>query len=85
MKKVIIALLFLLFISPMFAKTIQCVKRYKAWENYYDKRNKYKSEIVPQLEDMLSEGWKIVSITPISAPEGLGSTDYVIVVFEKEE
>lgn len=81
MKKFLIILTLLFLISPIFAKTIQCVKKYQVFGGIgvtYD--------VTPSIQSMINLGWKVVSITPISIKAGYSNpTDYVIVVFEKEE
>lgn len=81
MKKFLIILALLFLISPVFAKTVQCVKKYQVCGGIgitYD--------VTPSIQSMINLGWKVVSITPISIKSGYSNpTDYVIVVFEKEE
>ena len=39
----------------------------------------------PEINFMISQGWHVVSITPITKVSGYSNlTDYIIVVFEKE-
>lgn len=84
MKKFLIILLTLLFlISPVFAKTVQCVKRYQTHSDRYIDA----MDVTPAIQSMINMGWKVVSITPVTR-QVIGHTnvtDYVIVVFEKEE
>ena len=85
MKKILIILALLFLISPVFAKTVQCVKKYQV---FYDNetRNGETVDVTPQIQYMLIAGWKVVSITPVSKRKFESNpTDYVIVVFEKEE
>ena len=85
MKKILIILILLFLISPVFAKTVQCVKKYQV---FYDNetRNGETVDVTPQIQYMLIAGWKVVSITPVSKRKfDSNPTDYVIVVFEKEE
>lgn len=81
MKKFLIILVLLLLISPVFAKTTQCVKKYQIHGGFgtaYD--------VTPSIQLMIDAGWKIVSITPISARQSsTNPTEYIIVIFEKEE
>ena len=82
MKKFLIVLMLLFLISPAFAKTIQCVKRYQV----YDDRYIDALDVTPYIQSMINAGWKVVSITPITRKVGYANpTDYVIVVFEREE
>jgi hypothetical protein len=85
MKKFLIILLLLFLISPVFAKTVQCVKKYQV---FYDNgsSNGETVDVTPQIQYMLTAGWKVVSITPISKRKfDSNPTDYIIVIFEKEE
>jgi hypothetical protein len=85
MKKILIILLLLFLVSPVFAKTVQCVKRYQV---FYDNGSSYgeTKDVTPQIQYMLTAGWKVVSITPVTKRwYNSNPTDYVIVVFEKEE
>lgn len=85
MKKFLIILLLLFLVSPVFAKTVQCVKKYQV---FYENggSNGETVDVTPQIQYMLTAGWKVVSITPISKRKfDSNPTDYVIVVFEKEE
>lgn len=85
MKKILIILLLLFLISPVFAKTVQCVKKYQV---FYDNGCSHGEamDVTPQIQYMLTAGWKVVSVTPISKKwYDSNPTDYVIVVFEKEE
>ena len=85
MKKFLIILWLLFLVSPVFAKTIQCVKKYQV---FYDNgsSNGETVDVTPQIQYMLTAGWKVVSITPVSKRKfDSNPTDYVIVVFEKEE
>lgn len=81
MKKFLIILVLLFLISPVFAKTVQCVRKYQV---YAEPRSTY--DVTPAIQSMLNMGWKVVSITPITMKDGYAApTDYVIVVFEREE
>ena len=81
MKKFLIILTLLFLISPAFAKTTQCVKKYQVYASF-DKAY----DVTPSIQSMINMGWKVVSITPISVKEhNCNPTDYVIVLFEKEE
>lgn len=65
MKKILIILALLFLISPAFAKTVQCVKKYQVfYEN--GARNGETVDVTPQIQYMLAVGWKVVSITPVS-------------------
>ena len=84
MKKFLIVLMLLLFISPVFAKTVQCVRKYQVLQNYTAYGSTY--DVTPAMNSMLNQGWKIVSITPVTVRNGdTMPTDYIIVVFEREE
>lgn len=83
MKKILVLLLLLLFISPVFAKTIQCVKKYQVYNGAYAIET---NDVTPQIQSMIDKGWKVVSITPITIRcANSNPTDYVIVLYEKEE
>ena len=82
MKKFLIILVFLFLINSVFAKTIQCVKKYQIHGGFgtaYD--------VTPSIQLMIDAGWKVVSITPISSRQSSSTnpTEYIIVIFEKEE
>jgi hypothetical protein len=82
MKKFLIVLMLLMFISPVFARTIQCVKKYQVYTGI--PREAY--DITPAMQSMINMGWRIVSVTPITAKDNYANpTYYVIVVFEMEE
>ena len=84
MKRFLIVLMILLFISPVFAKTVQCVRSYQVLKDYTAYGSTY--DVSPAMNSMLNQGWKIVSITPVTVRNGdTMPTDYVIVVFEREE
>ena len=86
MKRFLIVLMLLMFISPVFAKTVQCVKSYQVYKGSY--ANAYGStyDVAPDINFMLSQGWLVVSITPVTVKSGdTMPTDYVIVLFEREE
>ena len=81
MKRFLIVLMLLMFISPVFAKTVQCVKKYQVYNGF-----KNTLDVTPQIQSMINCGWKVVSITPIALyTNEANPTDYVIVVFEREE
>ena len=81
MKRFLIVLVLLTLISPIFAKTVQCVKKYQVNGGAgvaYD--------VTPAIQSMINMGWKVVSITPVSVKAVYANpTDYVIVLFEREE
>ena len=84
MKKFLIVLMLLLFISPVFAKTVQRVGKYQVLKDYNAYGSTY--DVTPAMNSMLAQGWKIVSITPVTVRNGdTMPTDYIIVVFEREE
>jgi len=58
----------LLFISPVFAKTVQCVKKYQVLKDYTAYGSTY--DVTPGMNSMLAQGWKIVSITPVTVRNG---------------
>lgn len=81
MKKLLIILTLLFLISPVFARTVQCVKKYQVYNNTTST-----CDVTPSIQSMINIGWKVVSITPISVKAyNSNPTDYVIVLFEKEE
>ena len=81
MKKFLIILTLLFLISPMFARTVQCVKKYQV---YCDYKTTY--DVTPEIQSMLDLCWRVVSVTPINKEDGYSNpTDYIIVVFEREE
>lgn len=66
---------------PIFAKTVQCVRSYQVYKG----RN-VAIDITPQIQNMIDYGWKVISITSITQSVGTANpTDYVIVLYEKEE
>ena len=80
MKKFLAILIMLFLISPIFAKTTQCVKGYQTYDNYDSDR------LASDIQYMINQGWKVVSITsPIIIKYGSSSYAQVIVLFEKEE
>lgn len=87
MKRFLIVLMLLLFISPVFAKTVQCVKKFDIYHS--DGNWVWNTEwrdITPDIQGMLDKSWKVVCMTPVIMAIGNGSTTrYVIVVFEMEE
>ena len=44
-------------------------------------------DVTPSIQLMIDAGWKVVSITPVSARQSSSTnpTEYIIVIFEKEE
>lgn len=84
MKKFLIVLTLLFLISPVFAKTVQCVKKYQV---FYENRNGYEAlDVTPAIQSMINMGWKVVSITPVTTKYyNANPTEYVIVIFEREE
>lgn len=77
MKKFLAILTLLFLISPIFAKIVQHVESYSRLSV---------SEIVSDIQSMINQGWKVVSITsPIIIKYGSSSYAQVIVLFEKEE
>jgi ABC-type uncharacterized transport system permease subunit len=77
----------LMFISPLFAKTIQCVKKLDIYhsDGIWKKDIEWR-DITPDIQEMLDKGWKVVCMTPVIMAIGNGSaTRYVIVIFEREE
>lgn len=84
MKKFLIVLILLFLISPVFAKTVQCVRSYQVLKSYNAYGSTY--DVTPAMQSMLNQGWRIVSITPVTTRSGeTMPTDYIIVVFEREE
>lgn len=82
-KKLFIVLIMLFLMCPMFAKTVQCVKKYQVFKSAYASEN---YDVTPQIQSMINIGWHVVSITPITIRCGdANPTDYVIVVYEREE
>ena len=82
MKKFLIILVLLFLINPVFAKVIQKAKKYQIHGGFgtaYD--------VTPSIQLMIDAGWKVVSTTPISARQSSSTnpTEYIIVIFEKEE
>lgn len=84
MKRFLIVLMLLMFISPVFAKTVQCVRKYQVLKNYTPYADTY--DVTPAINSMLNQGWRVVSITPVTVRNGdTMPTAYVIVLFEREE
>lgn len=82
MKKFLTILILLFLINPVFAKTIQCVKKYQINGG----AGVATHDATPEIQSMINVGWKVVSITPVSVREGASNpTEYIIVIFEKEE
>lgn len=83
MKKFLIILSLLFILSPLSAKTIQKVEKYQVF-NDSDRCHPY--DVTPQLNYMVQNGWKIISITTITQTYSYNTpTSYIIVVYEKEE
>lgn len=83
MKKFLIVLMLLALISPVFARTVQCVKKYQVYNGAYSIET---NDVTPQIQSMIDKGWKVISITPITIRcANSNPTDYVIVIFEMEE
>ena len=83
MKRFLIVLVLLALISPVFARTIQCVKKYQVYNGAYSIET---IDVTPQIQSMINNGWKVVSITPITIRcANSNPTDYVIVLYEREE
>lgn len=83
MKKFLIVLILSLGLSPVFARTIQCVRSYQVYKGAYSVET---NDVAPQIQSMINKGWKVVSITPITIRcANSNPTDYVIVLFEMEE
>ena len=81
MKKFLIVLTLLFLINPVFAKAVQCVRKYQVQADSYSTY-----DVTPAIQSMINMGWKVMSITPITVKDSYSNpTDYVIVVFEKEE
>jgi hypothetical protein len=87
MKRFLIVLMLLLFISPVFAKTVQCAKRFDVHTSDGNwVWNEKWIDVTYDIQEMINKGWSVVCITPIIVPYGNSSmTSYVIVVFEREE
>ena len=87
LKKLFIIVIMLFLMCPIFAKTIQCVKRFDIYKNdsiWVDGAEWL--DVTPAIQEMIDKDWKVVCITPITAKYFEGShTTYIIVVFEKEE
>ena len=85
MKRFLIVLMLLMFISPVFARTIQCVKKYQVLLNTGTSHGNT-LDVTDEINKMICAGWKVISITPISKRlYDSNPTDYVIVIYEKEE
>ena len=75
MKKFLTMLFVFMFACSVFAKTQKVIK-YSVFRQI---------DPTPEINFMISQGWHVVSITPISKVSGYANpTDYIIVVFEKE-
>ena len=83
MKKLFLVLILLFGLCPIFAKTVQCVKKYQVYSDY----NQHSAlDVTPEIQQMINCGWRVVSITPVTSQKYHSNpTDYVIVLFEKEE
>ena len=78
MKKFLTMLFVFMFACSVFAKTQKVVK-YSIFDYHQIK------DPTPEINFMISQGWYVVSITPITVKIGYSNpTDYIIVVFEKE-
>ena len=78
MKKFLTMLFVFMFACSMFAKTQKVIK-YSVFDHHQTK------DPTPEINFMISQGWHVISITPITAKIGYSNpTDYIIVVFEKE-
>ena len=67
-----------MFACSVFAKTQKVVK-YSIFDYHQTK------DPTPEINFMISQGWHVVSITPITKVSGYSNpTDCIIVVFEKE-
>lgn len=73
MKKIVMALVLVMAFN-CFAKTQKVVR--------YDNRSQ---DVVREMNDMISTGWNVVTMTATTEKYVYGSrTDYVIVVYEKD-
>ena len=78
MKKFLTMLFVFMFACSVFAKTQKVIK-YSVYDFCQTK------DPTPEINSMISQGWQVVSITPITTKVGYSNpTDYIIVVFEKE-
>lgn len=85
MKRLFIILSLLFFLSPIFAKTVQCIKKYQVLSDFHGTTADL-SDITPYIQYMINSGWRVVSITPVvKGVGGSTSTDHIIVLYEKEE
>ena len=79
MKKFLTMLFVFILACSVFAKTQKVVK-YSVCDRYCQT-----IDPTPEINSMISQGWQVVSITPITTKVGYSNpTDYIIVVFEKE-
>ena len=77
MKKLTMLFVFM-FTCSVFAKTQKVVK-YSIFDYHQTK------DPTPEINFMISQGWYVVSISPITGKVGYSNpSDYIIVVFEKE-
>ena len=75
MKKFLTMLFVFMFACSVFAKTQKVIK-YSTYKTI---------DPTPEINFMISQGWHVVSITPITKVSGYSNpTDCIIVVFEKE-
>lgn len=78
MKKFLAMLFVFMLACSVFAKTQKVIK-YSIYDYYQTK------DPTSEINFMISDGWYVVSITPITTKVGYSNpTDYIIVVFEKE-
>ena len=78
MKKFLTMLFVFMFACSVFAKTQKVIK-YDIFDYHQTK------DPTPEINFMISQGWYVVSITPITTKVGYSNpTDCIIVVFEKE-
>lgn len=79
MKKFLTMLFVFMLACSVFAKTQKVIK-YCVYQSLYQTKDP-----TPEINFMISQGWHVVSITPITTKVGYSNpTDYIIVVFEKE-
>ena len=79
MKKILTMLFIFMFTCSVLAKAQKVVK-YSVCD-----RCCRTIDPIPEINFMISHGWHVVSITPITTKVGYSNpTDYIIVVFEKE-
>ena len=79
MKKILTMLFVFMLACSVFAKTQKVVK-YSVFNHHYQT-----IDPTPEINFMISQGWHVVSITPITKVSGYSNpNDCIIVVFEKE-